>query len=166
MKTQKRKSLSAECLCTEIANYSVSVFHALIAIEVACSVTHCVLSVSSRYESCESLVCRSASCLLTDESISRTTSSSWPRGQCRDTVRSLIWFSVATSSARFSISFSIRRKFSSLAERASVSSNSALYNVRLYTYGSDYNYFNTVKKQWFLNITYTTLKMTFSCCNH
>jgi hypothetical protein len=32
-------------------------------------------------------------------------------------VRSLIWFSAATSSARFSISFSIRRKFSSLAER-------------------------------------------------
>ena len=84
----------------------------------ACDVvTHCVLSVSSKYDSCESLVCRSASCLLTDESISRTTSSSWPCGQCKDAVRSLIWFNAATSSARFSISFSIRRKFSSLAER-------------------------------------------------
>lgn len=87
-------------------------------ISKACDVvTHCVLSVSSKYDSCESLVCRSASCLLTDESISRTTSSSWPCGQCKDAVRSLIWFSAATSSARFSISFSIRRKFSSLAEK-------------------------------------------------
>lgn len=85
--------------------------------------THCVLSVSSKYDSCESLVCRSASCLLTDESISRTTSSSWPCGQCKDAVRSLIWFSAATSSARFSISFSIRRKFSSLAEKTQTGSD-------------------------------------------
>jgi len=91
---------------------------AIRSVRKACDVvTHCVLSVSSKYDNCESLVCRSASCLLTDESISRTTSSSWPCGQCKDAVRSLIWFSAATSSARFSISFSIRRKFSSLAEK-------------------------------------------------
>jgi hypothetical protein len=48
MKTYNIKSLSAECLGTEMANYSVLVFHALIAIGVARDVTHCVLSVSSR----------------------------------------------------------------------------------------------------------------------
>jgi hypothetical protein len=51
MKTQRRKGFSAERLGTEMVNYSVLVFHSLIAIAVTCDVTHCVLSVSSRYES-------------------------------------------------------------------------------------------------------------------
>lgn len=117
--TIQNKIVSFCWIPVNLNGYILFYCHAAIrSVRKACDVvTYCVFNVSSKYDSCESLVCRSASCLLTDESISRTTSSSWPCGQCKDAVRSLIWFSAATSSARFSISFSIRRKFSSLAEK-------------------------------------------------
>lgn len=122
-----------EYLSREKIKYLALLFLSVRVVGAACVLTHCVLSVSSRYDSCESLVWRSISCLLTDESISRTTSSSWPCWQCRDMVRSLIWFSIATSSARFSISFSIRRKFSSLAKRTSTNHNKNYKSVQCKT---------------------------------